>query len=90
MKEGDDLPMGPGGRQLIFEDMGMMMKQGWVFEEKIFLNGWVFEDKMFLNKWDFEEQIFLKVFDKLQIILMPGSDLAFGLGFGSGFGLKVL
>ena len=47
---------------MIFEDTGMMMKQGWVFEEK-----------KFLDKWDFEEQMFLKVFDKLQIILRDQS-----------------
>ena len=58
---------------MIFEDTGMMMKEGWVFEEKMFLNWWVFEDKMFLDKLDFEEQMLLKVFDKLQIILRDQS-----------------
>ena len=74
LKEEDDPPRGPGGRgQLIFEDTGMMMKQGWVIEEKMFLNGWVFGEKMCLNKWDFQKQMFLKVFDKLQIILRDQS-----------------
>ena len=52
MKEGDDPPMGPGGGQLIFEDTGMMMKQGWVFEDQMFLKGWVLERKMFLEGSD--------------------------------------
>ena len=41
----------PGGGYLIFRGTGMMMKQGWVFEDQMLLNGWVWASKMFLKGW---------------------------------------
>ena len=38
----------------------MMMKQGWVFEEQMFVNGWVWASKMFLKGLVLKRTMFLK------------------------------
>ena len=45
---------------MIFGGTGMMMKQGWVFEDQMFLNGWVWASKMFLKGWVLKRKMFLK------------------------------
>ena len=57
------------GRYLIFGGTGMMMKQGWVFEDQMFLNGWVWASKMFLNGWVLKRKMFLKGSDKPKMFL---------------------
>ena len=52
------------GGYLIFGGTGMMMKQGWVFEDQMFLNGWVWASKMFLKGWVLTKKMFLKGSDK--------------------------
>ena len=42
----------------------MMMKQGWVFEDQIFLNSLVWASKMFLKGWVLKKKMFLKGSDK--------------------------
>ena len=47
----------------------MMMKQGWVFEDQMFLNGWVWASKMFLKGWVLKRKMFLKGSDKPRMFI---------------------
>ena len=47
----------------------MMMEQGWVFEDQMFLSGWVWVSKMFLKGWVLKK----KMSDK-PIMFLQGSN----------------
>ena len=70
----------------------MMMKQGWVFEDQMFLNGWVWGSKMFLKGWVLKEGDDLPrwggIFwgDRNEFFVPPKSFLPSGGIFGVGGG----
>ena len=60
----------------------MMMTQGWVFEDQMFLNGWVWAGKMFLKGWVLKRKMFLKGSDKPRMFIsFKGLILHTGLFF---------
>ena len=49
-----------------------MMKQGWVFEDQMFLNVWVWASKMFLKGRGLKRKMFLKGSDKERVNPLSG------------------